>query len=82
MNARAWHWLRVLAPWSCLAVLPFSRLVEVPVKMHPRPGGISMHRGGRVAYYIYKMFLTLALLRVRRPTVFRRREQAPSPSPN
>ena len=46
------------------------KLMEVPVKMHPRRSGPSMHRG-RVAYYAYKMLLTLALLPVRRPTPFR-----------
>jgi glycosyltransferase involved in cell wall biosynthesis len=50
------------------------RLCEVPVRMHPRLGGISMHRGARVAYYGYKMLLTLLLLRWRRPTPFRSRD--------
>ena len=28
----AWSgWLRVLLPWSCLAVLPFGRVVEAPM---------------------------------------------------
>jgi len=44
------------------------RLVEVPVRMHERRGGLSMHRGARIAYYGYKMFLTLLLLPVRRPS--------------
>lgn len=47
------------------------RLVEVPVRMHPRRGGLSMHRGARIAYYGYKMLLTLLLLPVRRRTPLR-----------
>lgn len=50
-------------------------LVEVPVQMHARSGGVSMHRGGRAAYYAYKMFLTLALLPWRRLSPFRRGRQ-------
>lgn len=42
------------------------RLVEVPVVMHERRGGLSMHRGARIAYYGYKMLVTLLLLPVRR----------------
>jgi glycosyltransferase involved in cell wall biosynthesis len=41
-------------------------LREVPVRMHQRQGGLSMHRGARLAYYAYKMLLTLLLLPVRR----------------
>lgn len=44
---------------------------EVPVRMHTRLGGVSMHRGARIAYYGYKMVLTLPLLPVRRKTPFR-----------
>jgi hypothetical protein len=47
------------------------KLVEVPVVMHERIGGVSMHRGGRAAYYAYKMVLTLALLPIRRRSPFR-----------
>ena len=47
------------------------RLVEVPVAMHPRRGGISMHGGSRAAYYGYKMVLTLSLLPWRRRSPFR-----------
>lgn len=47
------------------------RLREVPVRMHPRRGGVSMHRGARIAYYGYKMLLTLLLMPVRRKTPFR-----------
>jgi glycosyltransferase involved in cell wall biosynthesis len=47
------------------------RILEVPVRMHARLGGTSMHRGARVAYYGYKMMLTLLLLPVRRPTPLR-----------
>lgn len=50
------------------------RVVEVPVRMFPRRGGVSMHRGGRAAYYGYKMLLTLLLLPVRRLTPFRTRD--------
>ena len=44
---------------------------EVPVTMHERKGGMSMHRGARIAYYGYKMLVTLLLLPVRRPTPLR-----------
>jgi len=47
------------------------KLVEVPVKMHPRVGGVSMHRGTRAAFYAYKMFMSLALLKVRRSSPYR-----------
>jgi glycosyltransferase involved in cell wall biosynthesis len=50
------------------------RLCEVPVVMHARLGGLSMHRGARIAYYGYKMLLTLLLLPVRRPTPTRVRD--------
>lgn len=51
------------------------KLKEVPVKMHARKGGVSMHRGSMAAYYTYKMFLTLALLAVRRVSPFRQARQ-------
>lgn len=44
---------------------------EVPVVMHERVGGVSMHRGARIAYYGYKMLLTLLLMPIRRPTPLR-----------
>jgi glycosyltransferase involved in cell wall biosynthesis len=44
---------------------------EVPVVMHERIGGLSMHRGARIAYYGYKMLLTLLLMPIRRPTPLR-----------
>ena len=47
------------------------RLDEVPARMHERIGGVSMHRGSRAAYYMFKMLLNLALLPVRRPSPFR-----------
>lgn len=47
---------------------------EVPVRMQPRLSGASMHRGARVAWYAYKMLVTLLLLPVRRQTPFRRRD--------
>lgn len=50
------------------------KLAEVPVRMHVRVGGLSMHRGARIAYYGYKMLLTLMLLPVRRPTPLRARD--------
>lgn len=46
-------------------------MVEIPVQMHERSGGTSMHRGGRAAYYAYKMLLTLSLLPIRRGSPFR-----------
>jgi len=49
-------------------------IVEVPVTMRERKGGVSMHRGARVAYYGYKMLVTLLLLPVRRPTPYRNRD--------
>ena len=48
------------------------RLQEVPTRMHARKGGMSMHRGARIAYYGYKMLLTLLLLPVRRSTPSRK----------
>lgn len=47
-------------------------LAEVPVRMHARRGGLSMHRGTRIAYYCYKMLLTLLLLPVRRASPLRK----------
>jgi glycosyltransferase involved in cell wall biosynthesis len=47
------------------------RLLEVPVRMHARKGGLSMHRGARIAYYGYKMFLSLLLLPIRRRSPLR-----------
>lgn len=49
-------------------------VVEVPVRMLPRAGGMSMHRGARIAYYGYKMLVTLMLLPVRRPSPLRARD--------
>lgn len=49
-------------------------VVEVPVRMHARKGGVSMHRGARIAYYGYKMLLALLLLPVRRQTPLRDRD--------
>jgi len=46
-------------------------LREVPVRMHQPTGGVSMHRGVRIAYYGYKMLITLLLMPVRRKTPFR-----------
>lgn len=50
------------------------KLAEIPVRMHVRKGGLSMHRGARIAYYGYKMLLTLVLLPIRRPTPLRARD--------
>lgn len=47
------------------------RIGEVAVRMYPRRGGTSMHRGSKVAFYAYKMFLNLSLLPVRRTSPFR-----------
>ena len=47
------------------------KICEVPVVMHERVGGLSMHRGARIAYYGYKMLLTLLLMPIRRPTPLR-----------
>ena len=47
------------------------KIAEVPVRMYPRRGGTSMHRGGRVAFYAYKMLMNLSLLPVRRMSPFR-----------
>ena len=46
-------------------------LTEVPVRMYERIGGVSMHRGTRVAWYGYKMLVTLALLPIRRTSPLR-----------
>lgn len=50
------------------------RITEVSVIMHERRGGVSMHRGARIAWYAYKMLVTLLLLPVRRPTPTRTRD--------
>jgi len=50
------------------------KIVEVPVRMHERRGGMSMHRGARIAWYGYKMLVTLLLLPVRRATPLRCRD--------
>ena len=55
------------------------QLDEVPVVMHERLGGRSMHRGMRIAYYGYKMMLGLTLLPIRRPTPFRLRDTVSQP---
>lgn len=44
---------------------------EIPVIMHERLGGLSMHRGARIAYYGYKMLMTLLLMPIRRATPLR-----------
>jgi glycosyltransferase involved in cell wall biosynthesis len=53
------------------------KLTEIPVKMHPRLGGVSMHRGTRAVFYAYKMFMSLTLLRVRRRSPYRAVERSP-----
>jgi glycosyltransferase involved in cell wall biosynthesis len=42
------------------------RLREVPVRMYPRTGGLSMHAGLRPVYYVFKMLLSVALAPLRR----------------
>jgi glycosyltransferase involved in cell wall biosynthesis len=42
------------------------RLREVPVRMYPRAGGLSMHAGLRPVYYVFKMLLSVALAPLRR----------------
>jgi glycosyltransferase involved in cell wall biosynthesis len=54
-------------------------LREVGVVMWPRSGGLSMHRGYRIAYYGYKMSLSLSLLPIRKKSAYvrpRRRGKA------
>jgi glycosyltransferase involved in cell wall biosynthesis len=41
------------------------RLKEVPVRMYPRAGGVSMHAGLRPVYYVFKMLLSVALAPLR-----------------
>ena len=48
------------------------RLVEVPVRMYPRAGGVSMHAGLRPIYYVFKMLLSVALAPLRREAVERK----------
>lgn len=50
------------------------KLLEVPVRMHARLGGLSMHRGMRMVWYAYKMLLTLLLLPIRRAAPQRARD--------
>jgi glycosyltransferase involved in cell wall biosynthesis len=47
------------------------RIGEIAVRMYPRQGGTSMHRGGKIAYYGYKMLLNLSLMAVRRESPYR-----------
>jgi glycosyltransferase involved in cell wall biosynthesis len=48
------------------------RLVEVPVRMYPRAGGVSMHAGLRPVYYVFKMLLSIALAPLRREAIERK----------
>lgn len=41
------------------------RIEEVPVRMYGRDGGASMHAGLRPVYYVFRMFLSLFLTRLR-----------------
>lgn len=45
------------------------RIREVPVLMHPNVRGQSMHSGLKPLYYIYKMFLSIALNLLRRQNI-------------
>lgn len=42
------------------------RILEVPVVMHPAPGGRSMHRGLRPLYYVFRMLLSILVETIRR----------------
>jgi O-antigen ligase len=46
-SAATWEWARVLVPWSCLALLPFGRLVEAPVAVMALGGIVVLTRRGR-----------------------------------
>lgn len=48
------------------------RVKEVPVHMYARAGGASQHAGLRPVYYVFKMFLSLALVFVRREAFARK----------
>ena len=48
------------------------RLREVPVRMYPRTGGLSMHAGLRPVYYVFKMLLSVALAPLRREPAHRK----------
>ncbi|HEY65299.1 MAG TPA: glycosyltransferase family 2 protein [Caldilineae bacterium] len=50
------------------------RVVEVPVTMHGRLSGDSMHNAWRGIYYILRMSLALFILLLRRKTFIRARE--------
>jgi glycosyltransferase involved in cell wall biosynthesis len=45
------------------------RIVEIPVEVYPRKGGISQHRGLRPLYYTIKMFLSVFIILLRKKSV-------------
>jgi len=52
------------------------RIREVPVVMHPRTRGVSIHGGWRTVYYLAKMFLAIFMVLLRRYR--KRRRPAPA----
>ena len=42
------------------------KIAEVPVVMHPRTSGRSMHSGLKPLFYIYKMFLSILVTLLRK----------------
>ncbi len=48
------------------------RIREIPVRMHPRIQGQSMHSGLKPVYYIFKMFLSMFVTLLRRDRFERR----------
>ena len=42
------------------------KIKELPMAMHDRATGTSMHRGLRPVYYIFKMFLSMLMTLVRK----------------
>ncbi|MEZ5987580.1 MAG: glycosyltransferase family 2 protein [Planctomycetota bacterium] len=56
------------------------RLVEIATPMRDRLEGTSMHGGLRILYYFYRLFLSIALMPVRRPSLYRKdRGDGPRP---
>ena len=64
---------------AVLLALHFAgfRVEEVPVTMRERLGGESMHSGLRPIYYIFKMWLAIAIVLLRQKTHLSARRMEP-----
>lgn len=57
----------------CLHRAGFA-IVEVPVRMHARVSGKSMHRGLKPLYYVFKMLLSITVTLLRSRQLYRRED--------